>query len=260
MPESSEPPKLYPDLELAADIHRALCGAGDVEKVKAALVENNAFKMWDSVAEMGLKLGSKSNVSVALRTGLLMDAGPLFFFPHSPTHYHITTPTPQHLQDLEKKAGEEIKALDEKLAAAKESGGETEIQEIQFSKANVLAKHGDFEGSNAIYAEIKAEKKVSSGKKIEAGFGEARNMLFANEGIGKLMEEVAEYCKLGGDWDKRNRHAAYLALHNLRDREIEKAADSMKAGVKTFNAEEVISFKEVRRGRTSAHHDDMNRM
>ena len=168
---------------------------------------------------------------------------PLFFSPPP-------RPPPTLLQDLEKKAGEEIKELDEKLAAAKESGGETEIQEIQFSKANVLAKHGDFEASNAIYAEIKAEKKVSSGKKIEAGFGEARNMLFANLGIGKLMEEVAEYCKLGGDWDKRNRHATYLSLHNLRDREIEKAADSMKAGVKTFNAEEVISFKEVRTGRS----------
>jgi len=254
MPES-EPPKLYPDLELAADCHKVKQGSGDKTKLKETLKSDNAWLLWDRLNDLGLKLGRKN-------------------------------------KELEKKAGEEIKELDEKLAAAKESGGETEIQEISFQKANILAKHGDFEASNVIYGEIKKEKKVSSGKKIEAGFGEARNMLFINEGIGNLMEEVrgseeqndelttpslvtksarfaspvitgiilipyrnpfcdslrslqvAEYCKLGGDWDKRNRHATYLALHNIRDREIEKAAEAMKAGVKTFNAEEVISFKE----------------
>ena len=44
--------------------------------------------------------------------------------------------------------------------------------------------------------------------------------------------------------DKRNRHAAYFALHLLRTRDIRQAATLMKAGVKTFNAEEVCDFKE----------------
>ena len=90
--------------------------------------------------------------------------------------------------------------MEEKLKSAKETEGETEVQEILLEKANLLAKHGEYALSNGIYGDVKQQPKVTSGKKIEAGLGEARNRLFVGDDVGSLMETIADLCKDGGDW------------------------------------------------------------
>jgi hypothetical protein len=76
-----------------------------------------------------------------------------------------------------------------------------------FAKATVLAESGDTKAAIAVFEEIEAQKKTTTGQKVDIAFSKLR-IAFAGDDLPlmtKAIEKAKEFVEVGGDWERRNR-------------------------------------------------------
>jgi 26S proteasome regulatory subunit N7 len=82
-----------------------------------------------------------------------------------------------------------------------------------FAKATVLAESGATKDAIAVFNEIEAQKKTTTGQKVDIAFSKLR-IAFASDDLplmSKTIESAKEYVEVGGDWERRNRLKVYDA-------------------------------------------------
>jgi 26S proteasome regulatory subunit N7 len=76
-----------------------------------------------------------------------------------------------------------------------------------FAKATVLAESGDTKAAIEVFEEIEAQKKTTTGQKVDIAFSKLR-IAFAGDDLPlmtKAIEKAKEFVEVGGDWERRNR-------------------------------------------------------
>ncbi|CAE7577529.1 RPN7, partial [Symbiodinium microadriaticum] len=121
-----------------------------------------------------------------------------------------------------------------------------EVLDALFAKARLFAAIGDCDKAFAAYDDILAQKKISSGKKIDATLEKTRVAFFAMDKakIKMLLGDAKKLIDAGGDWDRRNRLKVYEAYYLVSTREIRKAAEILLECVATFSCVELCSYDE----------------
>jgi len=149
------------------------------------------------------------------------------------------------LKELEKANEDELAKLDERLAEAEKTEGESEISDALKARANYLTKIG--EKDRAIEAQKLALKKTAGlGSRIDIVLTLIRiGIFFGDHAV--ITENLAEAEKLieeGGDWDRRNRLKVYRGMHLASIRQFERAGELLLDALSTFTAVELISYNE----------------
>mmetsp|Transcript_3176 Transcript_3176/g.6425 ORF Transcript_3176/g.6425 Transcript_3176/m.6425 type:complete len:395 (+) Transcript_3176:42-1226(+) len=141
---------------------------------------------------------------------------------------------------------EELEKIGKSYADALENAGDMELLDANFAKARLYARIGDIEKAYEAYDVILAQKKVSSGKKIDATLEKTRVAFFAMDKtrIKTLLEDAKKLIDIGGDWDRRNRWKVYEAYYLMSTREIRKAAEILLECIATFSCVELCSYNE----------------
>jgi 26S proteasome regulatory subunit N7 len=100
-----------------------------------------------------------------------------------------------------------VEKIDKKHADAIENAGDTEVMDALFAKARHYATIGDVDEANKAYDVILGQKKISSGKKIDATLEKTRLAFFVMDKpkLKILLAEAKKLIDAGGDWDRRNR-------------------------------------------------------
>jgi 26S proteasome regulatory subunit N7 len=127
---------------------------------------------------------------------------------------------------------------------AKENLGEEEVRQGMFAKATVLAESGDTKAAIAVFNEIEAQKKTTTGQKVDIAFSKLR-IAFAGDDLplmSKTIEKAKEYVEVGGDWERRNRLKVYEAVFFTRTRHFSKAANMFLESIATFTAVELFDY------------------
>ncbi|KAJ2921972.1 hypothetical protein H1R20_g15122, partial [Candolleomyces eurysporus] len=147
------------------------------------------------------------------------------------------------LAELESANEQELKRLDERLADAEKTEGETEISDALKAKANYLTRIGDKDKALAAQ-KLALEKTPGLGSRIDIVLTIARIGFFFGDTnlVTEYMAKAEKLIDEGGDWDRRNRLKVYTALHLISTRQFKRAADLFLDALSTFTATEVISF------------------
>jgi len=127
---------------------------------------------------------------------------------------------------------------------AKENLGEEEVRQNMFAKATVLAESGDTKAAIAVFDEIEAQKKTTTGQKVDIAFSKLR-IAFSSDDLplmSKTIEKAKEYVEIGGDWERRNRLKVYEAVFFTRTRHFSEAANMFLESVATFTAVELFEY------------------
>ena len=127
---------------------------------------------------------------------------------------------------------------------AKENLGEEEVRQSMFAKATVLAESGDTKAAIAVFDEIEAQKKTTTGQKVDIAFSKLR-IAFSSDDLplmSKTIEKAKEYVEIGGDWERRNRLKVYEAVFFTRTRHFPEAANMFLESVATFTAVELFEY------------------
>ncbi|EJU05144.1 PCI-domain-containing protein [Dacryopinax primogenitus] len=135
--------------------------------------------------------------------------------------------------------------LDEALANAEKTEGETEISDALRAKATYLTRIGDKEG--ALEAQkLALEKTPGLGSRIDIVLTMIRIGFFFqdNRVISEWMTKASELVEQGGDWDRRNRLKVYQGRHMLSVRRFKEASDLLLDALSTFTATEVFEYNE----------------
>jgi hypothetical protein len=106
---------------------------------------------------------------------------------------------------------------------AKENLGEEEVRQSMFAKATILAESGDTKAAITVFDEIEAQKKTTTGQKVDIAFSKLR-IAFAADDLplmSKTIEKAKEYVEVGGDWERRNRLKVYEAVFFTRTRHFQ---------------------------------------
>jgi len=151
--------------------------------------------------------------------------------------------------EVKKAYDEEEQGLKDELKKAEESSGETEILDAYFGLSNFYSRTGSLALSLSTLDSILSLPKLSTSKKIHALLGKARVLMFFDRSPTDVVAACDDAAEKGGDWDKRNRLKVYKALDAVSRRDFKKAAELLAGCVKTFSADELVDFKEVREGR-----------
>ncbi|KAJ2914349.1 hypothetical protein MD484_g6057, partial [Candolleomyces efflorescens] len=147
------------------------------------------------------------------------------------------------LSELESANEQELKRLDERLADAEKTEGETEISDALKAKANYLTRIGDKDKALAAQ-KLALEKTPGLGSRIDIVLTIARIGFFFGDTsiVTEYMSKAEKLIDEGGDWDRRNRLKVYTALHLISTRQFKRAADLFLDALSTFTATEIISF------------------
>ncbi|KIO04292.1 hypothetical protein M404DRAFT_143998 [Pisolithus tinctorius Marx 270] len=152
---------------------------------------------------------------------------------------------PALLESMEKANEEQLKKLDERLAEAQKTEGESEISDALKARANHLTRIGDKDAAVAAQR-LALEKTPGLGSRIDItltliriGFFFGDNTLITENlaGAEKLIEE-------GGDWDRRNRLKVYRGLHAVSIRQFKLGGELLLDALSTFTATELISYND----------------
>ncbi|KAF8871778.1 26S proteasome subunit RPN7-domain-containing protein [Infundibulicybe gibba] len=118
---------------------------------------------------------------------------------------------------MEKENGKELTKLDDRLAEADKTEGESEISDALKARANYLTCIGDKERS----------------------VGAQNLALEKTPGLGSRIDVVLT---LGDDWDRRNRLKVYNRLHLLSIRQFKWGGELFTDALSTFTTSELIPY------------------
>ncbi|KAH9484646.1 26S proteasome non-ATPase regulatory subunit 6 [Psilocybe cubensis] len=147
------------------------------------------------------------------------------------------------LESMEAENKAELEKLDERLAEAEKTEGESEISDALKARANYLTRIGDKEKSLAAQR-LALEKTPGLGSRIDITLTIVRIGFFFNDNavITTNMADAEKLIDEGGDWDRRNRLKVYRGLHLLSTRQFKRAADLLLDALSTFTASELLSY------------------
>jgi len=166
-------------------------------------------------------------------------------------YYRIVTlatalpPDETLLAAMEKANKEELDRLDERLAEAEKTEGESEISDALKARANYLTRIGDKERS--VEAQMLALKKTPGlGSRIDIVLTLVRIGFFFgdHELIKTHLKKAEELIEEGGDWDRRNRLKVYSGLHLLSIRQFKRGGELFVDALSTFTAVELLSYND----------------
>ncbi|KAG5640996.1 hypothetical protein DXG03_006438 [Asterophora parasitica] len=152
---------------------------------------------------------------------------------------------PKLLAQLEEANKEELQKLDERLADAEKTEGESEISDALKARANFFTRIG--EKDLAITSQkLALEKTPGLGSRIDIVLTLSRiGFFFADTDLVVWSLDRAEsLIDEGGDWDRRNRLKVYRALHLISTRSFAPAATLLADALSTFTATELLSYNE----------------
>ncbi|KAN0076704.1 26S proteasome subunit RPN7 domain containing protein [Tylopilus felleus] len=147
------------------------------------------------------------------------------------------------LDEMEKANEEELKKLDERLAEAEKTEGESEISDALKARANHLTRIGDRERAVAAQ-KLALEKTPGLGSRIDISLSLIRIGLFFRDHtlITENLEKAEKFIEEGGDWDRRNRLKVYRGLHAVSIRQFKTGGELLLDALSTFTATELISY------------------
>ncbi|TFK47736.1 PCI-domain-containing protein [Heliocybe sulcata] len=166
-------------------------------------------------------------------------------------YYRIVTstsalPLDQALLDTMEKANkEELEKLDERLAEAEKTEGETEISDVLRARANYFTRVGDKD--RAVEAQkLALEKTPGLGSRIDIVLTLVRIGFFFGDHqlITSNLTKAEELIEKGGDWDRRNRLKVYQGLHLLSIRQFKPGGELFIDALSTFTATELLSYND----------------
>jgi len=166
-------------------------------------------------------------------------------------YYRIVTsaaalpPDETLLAAMEKGNKEELDKLDQRLADAEKTEGESEISDALKARANYLTRIGDRERS--VEAQLLALKKTPGlGSRIDIVLTLVRIGFFFgdHELIKTHLKKAEELIEEGGDWDRRNRLKVYSGLHLVSIRKFKRGGELFVDALSTFTAVELLSYND----------------
>ncbi|EKM82309.1 hypothetical protein AGABI1DRAFT_82126 [Agaricus bisporus var. burnettii JB137-S8] len=149
------------------------------------------------------------------------------------------------LESLEKENEDELKTLDERLAEAEKTEGESEISDALKARANYLTRIGDKD--RAVEAQkLALEKTPGLGSRIDIVLTLARIGFFFGDHdlINTYVSKAEVLIEEGGDWDRRNRLKVYNGLHLLSIRQFKRGGELLLDALSTFTTTELISYND----------------
>ncbi|KAF8160158.1 26S proteasome subunit RPN7-domain-containing protein [Pholiota molesta] len=149
------------------------------------------------------------------------------------------------LATLEKANEEELKKLDERLAEAEKTEGESEISDALKARANYLTRIGDKERSLEAQ-KLALEKTPGLGSRIDIVLTIVRIGFFFSdtEVVTTNMAKAEKLIDEGGDWDRRNRLKVYNGLHLISIREFARGGALLLDAISTFTATELLAYND----------------
>ncbi|THV03185.1 PCI-domain-containing protein [Dendrothele bispora CBS 962.96] len=149
------------------------------------------------------------------------------------------------LSTLQESNATTLKTLDDALASAEATEGESEISDALKARANFLTRIG--ERDKAIDAQkLALEKTPGLGSRIDIVLTLIRIGFFWNDeqlivwGLDKAEKLIEE----GGDWDRRNRLKVYQGLHLLSIRQFKRGGELLLDALSTFTASELLKYND----------------
>ncbi|EMD38248.1 hypothetical protein CERSUDRAFT_113407 [Gelatoporia subvermispora B] len=149
------------------------------------------------------------------------------------------------LDSMEAENTAEIAKLDERLAEAEKTEGESDIADALRARASYLTQIGDKE--RAIEAQkLALEKTPGLGSKIDIVLTLVRIGFFYGDHdmITQKLAQAEELIEKGGDWDRRNRLKVYRGLHLLSIRQFKRSGELLLDALSTFTATELVSYND----------------
>ncbi|KAJ3500340.1 hypothetical protein NLJ89_g9843 [Agrocybe chaxingu] len=147
------------------------------------------------------------------------------------------------LEEMEKANEEELKRLDERLAGAQKTEGESEISDALKARANYLTRIGDKERSLEAQ-KLALEKTPGLGSRIDIVLTIVRIGFFFGDTsiVTTNMTKAEKLIDEGGDWDRRNRLKVYNGLHLISIRQFKPGGELLLDALSTFTATELLSY------------------
>jgi 26S proteasome regulatory subunit N7 len=152
---------------------------------------------------------------------------------------------PALLEQMEKSNTEELEKLDQRLAEAEKTEGESEISDALKARANYLTRIGDKE--RAVEAQqLALEKTPGLGSRIDIVLTLVRIGFFFGDQqlISTNLTKAEKLIEEGGDWDRRNRLKVYRGLHFVSIRQFKRGGELFIDALSTFTAIELISYND----------------
>ncbi|KAL4064187.1 26S proteasome subunit RPN7-domain-containing protein [Scleroderma yunnanense] len=155
------------------------------------------------------------------------------------------TADPALLESMDKANAEQLTKLDERLAEAEKTEGESEISDALKARANHLTRIGDKDA--AVAAQLLALQKTPGlGSRIDITLTLIRIGIFFGDNtlITENLAKAEQLIEEGGDWDRRNRLKVYRGLHAISIRQFASGGELLLDALSTFTATELISYND----------------
>lgn len=149
------------------------------------------------------------------------------------------------LDTMEKANADELQRLDERLAEAEKTEGESEISDALKARANYFTRIG--EKDKALDAQkLALEKTPGLGSRIDIVLTIVRIGFFFgdNDVITQNMRKAESLIEEGGDWDRRNRLKVYQGLHLISTRQFARGGTLFIDALSTFTASELLPYND----------------
>lgn len=148
-------------------------------------------------------------------------------------------------QNLETDNSEELSALQQKLAEAREAQGEEDVRLALQNLALFYLRIGDFAESKNQLSEL-FKKTVAHGQKIDVVFCQMRLAFFHNDTstFKDLLDQAQILIKEGGDWERKNRFKVYEGLSMCLKRNFLGASSLFISTLSTFTATELMPYQD----------------
>ncbi|KAH7924741.1 PCI-domain-containing protein [Leucogyrophana mollusca] len=149
------------------------------------------------------------------------------------------------LESMQKANTEELQKLDDRLAEAEKTEGESEISDALKARANHLTRIGDKDLAVAAQ-KLALEKTPGLGSRIDISLTLIRIGFFFgdNQLIVDNLSKAEKFIEEGGDWDRRNRLKVYRGLHAISIRQFKTGAELLLDALSTFTATELIPYND----------------
>jgi len=146
---------------------------------------------------------------------------------------------------MDKENTEELQKIDDRLAEAQKTEGESEIADALKARATYLTRIGDKD--RAVEAQkLALEKTPGLGSRIDIVLTLVRIGFFFGDHalITSNLTKAEELIEQGGDWDRRNRLKVYRGLHLLSVRQFKRGGELFLDALSTFTATELLPYND----------------
>ncbi|KAI7241084.1 PCI-domain-containing protein [Hortaea werneckii] len=152
----------------------------------------------------------------------------------------------QLYNQLQAENEKELAAIQKEEDEARETAGETEIQNAQAKRAESYARIGDKDNALKEFEKV-FEATSILGTKIDIVMAIIRIGFFFDDKllVKKNVDRCQQLVESGGDWDRRNRLKAYSGLHLLTIRAHKEAAPLLLDSLSTFTSTELCSYSSL---------------